>query len=59
MAEPRTPEHFARENERVRVARLRADAALEPAERLEQALRLSRFVDEIAQTGREARGVRP
>jgi hypothetical protein len=45
----------ARENERVRVVRIREDAKLPMAERLDQGIRLSKFATEFAEAGRRAR----
>jgi hypothetical protein len=55
VAEPHDIEADARENERVRVLRIREDAKLSIAERLDQGIRLSRFATEFADAGRRAR----
>ncbi len=55
MERPGDVEAFARNNERVRIARIRADAKLPIAERLDQTLRLSKFSGEMAQAGGTAR----
>ncbi len=46
---------FARSNEAVRIARIREDAKLPMAERLDQTLRLSKFLGELAEAGGAAR----
>jgi len=48
-------EALARENERVRILRIREDAQLPMAERLDQGIRLSKFATEFAEAGRQAR----
>ena len=58
MTRLRSVEEFADRNERARIARLRADAKLTPVERLDEALRLSRFLAELADAGRQAPDVR-
>ncbi len=55
MAKPRDIKADARENERVRVARIQEDARLPMAERLDEGIRLSRFATEFAAAGRRAR----
>lgn len=55
MHESREIEADARENERVRIARIKEDAKLSMAERLEQGIRLSKFATEFADAGRRAR----
>ena len=55
MAERRDLEADARENERVRIARIKEDAKLTIAERLDQGILLSRFATEFAEAGRRAR----
>jgi hypothetical protein len=45
----------ARENERVRIARIKDDAKLPMAERLDQGIRLSKFATAFAEAGRRAR----
>jgi hypothetical protein len=55
MAVPHDVEADARENEQVRIARLREDGKLPMAERLDQGIRLSKFAAEFAEAGRRAR----
>jgi hypothetical protein len=55
MAKVRDVEADARENERIRIARIKEDARLEMAERLDQGIRLSKFAAEFAEAGRRAR----
>jgi hypothetical protein len=55
MAKPRDVEADAQENERVRIARIRDDAKLPMAERLDQTLRWSKLMSELADAGRAAR----
>jgi len=45
----------ARRNELVRIARIRDDAKLSMAERLDHGIRLSKFATEFAEAGRRAR----
>jgi hypothetical protein len=52
---PRDADADARENERVRIARIREDAKLPMAQRLGRGIRLSRFATEFAKAGRRAR----
>jgi hypothetical protein len=55
MHRARDVEGFARRNEEVRIARIREDAKLPMAERLDQGIRLSKFATELAIAGRRAR----
>ncbi len=55
MATPRDVDLDARENERVRVARLREGGKLPMARRLDEGIRLSKFAAEFAEAGRRAR----
>ena len=55
MAQRRDVEADANENERVRIARIKEDAKLRMAERLDQGIRLSKFATEFAEAGRRAR----
>jgi hypothetical protein len=55
MAKPHDAEADARENERVRIARIRDDAKLPMAERLDRGIRFSKFATELAEAGRQAR----
>ena len=55
MAKPGEIEKDARENERVRIARIRENAKLPMAERLDQGIRLSKFATELAEAARSAR----
>jgi hypothetical protein len=55
MAKARDVGADARENERVRIARIKDDAKLPMAERLDQGIRLSKFATEFAEAGRRAR----
>jgi hypothetical protein len=55
MAQPGDIERDARENERVRVARIREDAKLPMAERLDRGIRLIKFATEFADAGQRAR----
>jgi hypothetical protein len=59
VLEVRTPEEIeadARENERVRIARLRDNGTLPMAERLDRTLRLSKLLTELADATRKASG---
>lgn len=55
MVKPGDIEADAGENERVRIARIKEDAKLPMAERLDQGIRLSKFATELADAGRQAR----
>lgn len=55
MAKPHDVEADARENERVRIARIKADAKLPMAERLDRTLRWSKLLSELREATRVAK----